>query len=350
MGSMLRRLAPVSTTGVGSLPFTRPAEAVRHAAGAYELPFCPQLPRAYGDMVHEWLGADPGRCGWAPDRDRQLPTAWDDFILHLGRHPPSAGLVKLQVTGPLTLAMALERRSPAGRTDMPDLAREIADWLAAAVSDQLRGLRELGLGALVVVDEPGLMAAHRQGATAAVWDPLRAAAPGWGLHVCGEVPWRLLDAAEPDLISYDLIRYGCGRAAQAVVRRLMRRGGRVMWGAADPLAPESPSLIVDRVWATARGVAGRRWRTADVLDASLLSGTCGTGGVEVTAERRLARDLGVAASLLRGDQLPVREWDAGIGNVKAVRERTVARPRVLTSPRATTIRSDAKRESPGGKG
>jgi hypothetical protein len=74
---------------------------------AYELPFCPQLPRAYGDMVAEWLGADPGRCGWAPDRDRQLPAVWDPFILELSRNPPAHRLVKLQVTGPVTLAMAL---------------------------------------------------------------------------------------------------------------------------------------------------------------------------------------------------------------------------------------------------
>ena len=65
MGSMLTRLPPLTTTGVGSLPFTRPLEAARHAVRAYELPFCPQLPHAYGDMVVEWLGADPGRCGWA---------------------------------------------------------------------------------------------------------------------------------------------------------------------------------------------------------------------------------------------------------------------------------------------
>jgi hypothetical protein len=280
-----------------------------------------------------------------------LPVAWDDFILHLRRHPPCAGLVKLQVTGPLTLAMALERRSSHGRRDMPDLAREISGWLAAAVSDQVRGLRELGLAALVVIDEPGLMAAQRQGARTEAWDALRAAAPAWGLHVCGEVPWQLLDEAEPHVISYDVMRYGCGRAAQAVIRRLMRRGGRVMWGVADALAPESPSLIVDRVCAAARAVAGRRWRTADVLDASFLSGTCGTGGVDVTAERRLARDLQVTASLLRGDPLPGLQREVALSSGgKGVREQTTAPAPLLTSQAGASIRSTAKREIPGGKG
>jgi hypothetical protein len=299
MGSMLMRLEPLTTTGVGSLPFTRPAEAARHAVAAYELPFCPQLPRAYGDMLQEWLGADPERCGWAPDRDRQMPAAWDAFILELRRRPPSHGLVKLQVTGPLTLAMALERGCAQGRPDVEGLAREIAGWLAAAVSGQVHDLRELGLATLVMVDEPGLMAARRLGATPAVWDALRATAPAWGVHVCGEVPWILLDMAEPDVISYDLTRYGCGRAAQGTIRRLMRRGGRIMWGAVDPAAASQPSSIVDRLCAAARAVAGRRSRIDDVLERSLLSGACGTGGVDLQAERGIARGLQVSASALR---------------------------------------------------
>ena len=306
MGSMLMGLAPLTTTGIGSLPFTRPAEAASHALGAYELPFCPQLPRAFGDMVQEWLGADPGRCGWAPDRDRQLPAVWDDFILQLTRRRPSHGLVKLQVTGPLTLAMALERGGGDGSPGVVGLAGEIAGWLAAAVSDQVRGLAELGLSALVMIDEPGLTAAQRVGATPAVWDALRAVAPVWGVHVCGEVPWRLVDAAEPDVISYDLARFGCGPGAQTAIRRLMRRGGRIMWGAIDPATVGPPSWTVALVCAAARAVAGRRWRTMDVLDASLLSGSCGTGGVDEEAEHELAGALGVAASMLRGDPLPAR--------------------------------------------
>ena len=178
--------------------------------------------------------------------------------------------------------------------------------LAAAVSDQVRGLGALGLAALVMVDEPGLMAAQRAGATVALWDPLRAAAPAWGLHVCGEVPWGLVDAAEPHVISYDLGRFGCVPAAHAVIRRLMRRGGRIMWGAIDPTAAETPSQTVGRVCAAARAVAGRRLRTMDVLDASLLSGACGTGGVDAEAERAVAHGLQVAAGLLRGDPLPAQ--------------------------------------------
>ena len=109
MSTILDRLPALATTGVGSLPFTSAEDAARHATGAYTLPFCPQLPRLDGDMVSEWLGADPCRCGWSADRDRERPAAWDRFLGQLDAHPPDHAMVKLQVTGPVTLAIALER-------------------------------------------------------------------------------------------------------------------------------------------------------------------------------------------------------------------------------------------------
>ena len=99
----LDRLPACATTGVGSLPFTDPAEAAADAVAAYDLHFCPQLPRVEGDMIAEWLGADPRRCGWSPERDHEWPRAWRAWIERLALEPPEHGLVKLQVTGPLTL-------------------------------------------------------------------------------------------------------------------------------------------------------------------------------------------------------------------------------------------------------
>ncbi|HEY6891545.1 MAG TPA: hypothetical protein VI300_27310, partial [Solirubrobacter sp.] len=94
----LDRLGAWATTGVGSLPFDDAAYAVAHVAEAYDVPFCPQLPRPDGDMITEWLGGDPGRCGWSPARDRERPRAWDAFLRELDRSPPAHRVVKLQVT------------------------------------------------------------------------------------------------------------------------------------------------------------------------------------------------------------------------------------------------------------
>src|SRR4051812_50067907 len=72
---VLDALPAWATTGVGSLPHTFPEPAAAHAAGEYDVPFCPQLPRLEGDMVREWLRADPPRRGRAPQRHPRPPPA-----------------------------------------------------------------------------------------------------------------------------------------------------------------------------------------------------------------------------------------------------------------------------------
>jgi hypothetical protein len=293
LASILRRLPPLATTGIGSLPHDNPTEAAHHAASAYELPFCPQLPRLHGDMVREWLGADPSRCGWAPDRDRQMPAAWEVFALQLERRPPPHRIVKLQVTGPVTLAIALDR-PPAGRPPLA-LAREAAAWLGATAAARVAELRALGLDTLLIVDEPGLAAADMSARDVRVWDPLRAAAPAWGLHVCCAVPWALVDAAEPDALSFDLTGHGLPPAARGPLTRLIARSGRIMWGALDPLVPGDPAAARARIGEAQRAIG------ADRHD-GLVSPACGSGLLTVGQELALAELVAAVAGR------PVPPW------------------------------------------
>lgn len=285
--SVLDRLPPLATTGVGSLPFDDPVAAVRHATRAYGLPFCPQLPRRDGDMVHEWLGADPLRCGWASDRDRERPVAWDAVAATIAATPPDHRLVKLQVTGPVTLARALEHAAGRPGTGADGLARELSAWLAGNVAGQVGRLRELGLDAVVVVDEPGLASAT--GAVApTVWDPLRAVAAAWGLHVCGPVPWALVAAAEPDLLSFDVTRYCVGGEGAAVLGTLLRRGTRVAWGALDAVDPDDVCDVAARVSASVAATAATGVPLAVVYARSLVTPACGTGRLGAERERLVA--------------------------------------------------------------
>ncbi len=295
--SVLDRLPPLATTGVGSLPFADPVTAVRHATRAYGLPFCPQLPRRDGDMVHEWLGADPRRCGWASDRDRERPAAWDAFVAAVEAAPPEHRLVKLQVTGPVTLARATEhadRRSGIGAaTD--EAAREIAVWLAANVAGQVARLRDAGIDALVVVDEPGLALVAAGGATAGVWDPLRAVAPAWGLHVCGPVPWEVVHRAAPDLVSFDATRTTVGGDGARVLADLVRRGTHIAWGAVDAVDPGDAADVAACVAAAITTVAAAGADAEVVYDRSLVTPACGTGRLAPDRERLVASLIDVGA-------------------------------------------------------
>lgn len=292
MSRVLDRLAPWTTTGVGSLPFTSPREAVAYVTMAYGLPFCPQLPRLEGDMVAEALGAAHGRCGWTPERDRERPRAWSALLAELREHPPAHGLVKLQVTGPVTLAWALERatarpRGPGGH----GLALELATWLAANVAGQVRELAARGLDAVLVVDEPALALGDPTGVEA-LWEPLRHVAPAWGLHVCCEVPWALVDRAEPDLLSFDLALTRIDPEARAVLGRLAARGGWIAWGAIASHRHEHAVHGVPRLRGALDHVPGTAGR-------SLLTPSCGTGRLTPGRERAVAVGLRDIAMSLR---------------------------------------------------
>jgi hypothetical protein len=291
VSSALDRLPPLATTGVGSLPFVDAAAAGRHAVRAYDLPFCPQLPALDGDMVAEWLGADPRRCGWNADRDRERPAAWDGFRQALRARPAGANpLVKLQVTGPLTLATALERSGAARPEAVRALAGELATWLAANVAEQVRALPG---DVLLVVDEPGLV--HAPAGVADVWDPLRATgAAAWGLHVCGAVPWGLVREAAPHVLSFDVTR-GLDDAARTGVAALFDAGTHIAWGVLDPVDPGDAPAAAGRAAACLSLLAGDR-PVADVAARSLLTPACGTGRLSATRERLVAAVLAAAAT------------------------------------------------------
>lgn len=298
MASVLERLPAWATTGVGSLPFEGAEAAVAHVWEHYDVPFCPQLPVVDGDMIAEWLGADPKRCGWSPARDRERPRAWEPFLRELRRRPPGHGVVKLQVTGPATLAVALERERGAlpSRREAVGLAAEIAAWLAANVGEQVRTLHARGFETLLVVDEPAVRELGALGVEA-VWDPLRAVAPAWGLHLCCRVPWELVGRAEPDLLSFDPTLEPLSEPAVAVLRQVTARGGRVAWGAIAAHRRES-------VAATLRQLRSVSERTGIVPARTLLTASCGTGRVSAAREREIAVELRTIAARMR-----TSEWE-----------------------------------------
>lgn len=296
---LLDQLPCWTTTGVGSLPHAGAHDAVEYLTLAYGVPFCPQLPRHDGDMVAQWLRDPAARPGWTADRPAREPVAWDAFLADLRARPPAHGVVKLQVTGPVTLACAIDRAAAVGGP-VPDAASatraaELGPWLATGVVAQVAALRELGLDAVVVVDEPALALCGVAGIEE-VWEPLRSVGGAWGLHLCCDVPWDIVDAAEPDLLSVDLAFTQIDERAAASLRAIAARGGWVAWGAIAAHRPEHALHGVRRMTAALDAVPETSGR-------SLLTPSCGTGLVSVERERQVAVALrDVAASMRRREQ------------------------------------------------
>jgi hypothetical protein len=251
-------------TSVGSLP-----HADRDAAVAFvlertpELPAAPTLPNVdpLELMIPQGLwgvvGVEVGDDGTvrvpvpaaldpaAPVGDRELAgrpfASWRRFLEEVGRRPHH-DLVKLQLTGPVTLGLALvDAGVPA------PLAFAVASGAAATRARDLVALAERlapGAGRVVVFDEPGLVGGLRSdlplpgdqvvdvlsGALAAIEG--RAVT---GVHVCGPADWRLVLQAGPGLLSMPVGADVTGSAG--ALGTFLERGGWVAWGAVPTDGP-----------------------------------------------------------------------------------------------------------------
>jgi methionine synthase II (cobalamin-independent) len=167
--------APIRSTGIGSWPGENMAEALRITFDECpELPYLPELPaRAVGSgiigrgmAILSGMSADVQPAGWrltdAPGRDQlrarallrddrdQLEEAVQDY----------AGLFKISVIGPWTLAGSVERprgdRVLADHGARRDLGQSLAEGIGELVGDLERRLPQLDL--VVQIDEPLLPA------------------------------------------------------------------------------------------------------------------------------------------------------------------------------------------------
>jgi hypothetical protein len=221
-------LRPGSVTSMGSLPHRDADEAAAFVLAHHPgLPAAPQLPSRspLENMVAQAARGIPGvhvsgegvvsLTGAGLDVDAPVRTPVDGashggllaFLAAVaGRTEP----VKIQLTGPITLGLALEAAGADAAT-----AFAVA---GAAVSTQARDLATLTRHRLpespllVVLDEPGLVALPTAGiplAADAVIDllsgalaTLEATGATTGVHCCGRTDWRLVSQAGPTLLAF----------------------------------------------------------------------------------------------------------------------------------------------------
>ncbi len=228
-----------AASGVGSLPGTDPAEALRVVLGELpDLPHLPELPdRGPGaDLIGRSaallvdLAVDLTPAGWrlvprggVDLRRAQELLARDLDALHdvAGTH---RGQVKVQAAGPWTLAAGLERTRGERAVVDPGARRDLAQSLVEGLTAHVAAVSARVPGAQVVLqlDEPtlptvllgGLPTASGFGKLPAVAEAevqaelaaVVAAVPGpVVLHCCAHrAPLDLLRAAGADALSFDL--------------------------------------------------------------------------------------------------------------------------------------------------
>jgi hypothetical protein len=327
-------LVPGLATGIGSLPHTDARAAAEVSLqSSPRLPAAPQLPNRNRRelMIPQWAGALPeivieggGRLRFDPGVEAAPPEPRFDanshggllaFVDLLAQRPTRPARVKLQLTGPLTLGLAL---SEAGMPPAEAFARAAAvvqAWIPALES--LVATRVPGTQVVLVLDEPGLVVwrdadgpLEREAAVDLLSGSLASIRGVSGVHVCGHGDRRLVLEAGPQLISFevaeDLVDDG------GLIARYLDGGGWVAWGAIPTDGPigdsgELPWRRLAAVWCelTRRGCDPVLLRTRAVITPAC--GLVGHGPSQAARALRLAgtladrvHDQAVAARLTLG--------------------------------------------------
>jgi hypothetical protein len=284
-----------------------------------DMPAVPQLPcrSKLEGVVTQWARAVPG-LDVAPDgsimrRDDFDPDAPLD--VHFDRHahdglltfmevaaaqPTTLPRVKAQVSGPLTLGVALTHAGIPAEQAFPLAGRVARAWAQAIEQLVAQCLPDTSL--VVFFDEPALVKwrdddppLDREIATDLLSTALAARTAVTGVHVCGAGDLRLALAAGPQIAHFDV---GEHRFDDAVaLSRFLEGGGWVAWGAVpthrpigEQAAPHWKTLL--EVWCelTRRGCDPARLRKQ-----ALVAPACGLAGHRPSQAERamlLAREIG----------------------------------------------------------
>lgn len=312
-------LTPGGVTGVGSLPHADATAAVDLVTRLpCRLPFAPQLPHRspLEGMLVQWLRGLPevavapdgsftvdgssagsaGAAGAAGDPVAELDAEAHGGLLAFldacaGRDP---AVVKLQVTGPLTLGMGLVDAGMEPARAFARAGRLVDAWIVAVLEACAAALPHAA--PVLFVDEPSLVAWRdgepplaREDAVDLLSAVLASVPAVTGVHVCGDGDRRMAFEAGPDIVGFTV--HPSVLDDGVPISRFLDAGGWIAWGAvptdrpvgerADHWWTELVSLWCDL---TRGGCDPAVLRTQ-----SLITPACGLAGhTEAQAERILS--------------------------------------------------------------
>ena len=317
--SRLPFVAAGAVTGIGSLPLTSIAAAVRSVADfSPEVPFWPQLPQLSEreSVVGQGLGIvenliEPRNEGYGYQvKDGQLDSVVELFHRSTGELTPanaagfsafenalssgifgSAAAVKGQIEGPITLSAYLFHKGRPFLSD-PALFAAVAFHISQIIGWQIDRLKAAGLPVLLFVDEPALCLdasvanavseEHRLNALAATLEDARIRGAYAGLHCCAAYPFERMCYVQPDIISFDAHEGLDLFFADWHALDFIQQGGTVAYGIV-PTRPgvnalDSASIFIR--WLKAASLAGDPQKFAQ---RAMITATCGLGLLETSA-------------------------------------------------------------------
>jgi len=327
-------LAPLTATGIGSVPFTDTVQAVALILESLpQMPFWPQMVRlGYREEMTPQaarglptLKVDAGARVVTVDpeapRDEALARFYEVVLAGdlapLALEPQEAQgffallaavaalketppVLKGQLSGPVTLAGVI--KDPQGKPILYDreLTQAVCQGLAGKAAWQAQKFRDLGPDAVVFFDEPYLsgfgsayLPISREEVKELLTQTLDAARlfgpVTLGVHCCGNTDWSMLMETPIDILSFDSHGYfNSLRLYEKALKEFLGRGGWLAWGlvpTGEALEQESGDSLWQRFTAQVQELEGLGLTPQSVLSQALLTPACGMGFLSAEAAR-----------------------------------------------------------------
>lgn len=332
-------------TGIGSLPFIDPNEALAFVLRYFPLiPHWPQMPQRGREeyFVYQFLQPlvdtgllktendnfifDSGRSDWperlaefyticlaAEDGDhealarffppRRAATGFHAFIGHLNKEKDlGIQFLKGQIAGPLTVGLNLKDHEGRFSYYQEELHDVIIRTLALNARCQASALSQFGCPALIFVDEPAISAyGTRYHLTMtremiiedmnAIFRAVHLENALFGVHACEAIDWSLVFATEIQILSLDAYRFGNSLfyySSQMI--RFLERGGVIAWGIVPTLDDpfnETPDMLINRLTGFLSKLAGYGLDPERLVRQSMITPACGTGLLSLDRAQRI---------------------------------------------------------------
>ena len=328
-------IAPLTATGIGSVPFIDPDHAVSLILSHLpEMPFWPQLVRLgfQEDMVSQGVRGLPGlvldevnrtvevdphqpreetlaefyEAVWTDNLDlfaldRQEAQGFFSLLRQIPGAAPDSPALKGQVVGPVTFAGMVKDAQKKPILYDRELTQAVSLGLARKAAWQAEHFRNLGKEAVIFFDEPILTGfgsaffpISREDVVTILTDTLDALRQSGpvliGVHCCGNTDWSLLLKLPIDILSFDSYGYFDSMLLyERPLQDFLARGGWLAWGLV-PTGDELHQEEEDGLWRRFQGqveqAAAQGFDRRRLLSQALLTPACGLGYLSPEAAQR----------------------------------------------------------------
>ena len=348
-------------TGIGSLPFTDPDQAVDFVLTHMpRLPHWPQMPRRGIEeyFVFQFLQPlvdtgllettdkkfffDTNQSDWSDrltefyticlaaesgDADalsRFLPplrgaSGFHALIAHLDKSgTDNIDFLKGQIAGPLTVGLNLKDEKGRYAYYQEELRDVIVRTLALNARSQACALSQLGPQSIIFVDEPAISAYgtrdHLTMTREMIMEDMdmifRSAESEnalVGVHACEAIDWSLLLGSKMQILSLDAYRFGNSiNYYLPQIKNFLERGGIMAWGIVptldDPFE-QDPDSLLSLLKALLSRMAEGGLDPEFVIRQSMITPSCGAGLLSVEKSQRIY-ELAAAIS----EMIPIQRW------------------------------------------